>query len=86
MFGLVNPFGKSILSNPEITKPITQKIYRSILVFYTSPLSRGKKVSIDKYQGIVQNIDLWYVKLKSQNKAIYIPTSFIYDQAIEIFD
>jgi hypothetical protein len=82
-FKLLNPFKQNNLTNTEITKPLMQKIYKSVLVLYTAPVYCGRKVVIDKYSGIVQDMNLWYVKLKSKNRSIFIPTSFIYDKVIE---
>lgn len=82
----LNPFKQNNVTNSEITKPLMQKIYKSFLVLYTAPIFTGKKVSVDKYSGVVQDINLWYVRLKSNNKAIFIPTSFIYDKVIETQD
>lgn len=86
LLGLLNPFRQNNLTNSEITKPLMQKIYKSFIVLYTAPIVKGKKLAIDKYGGVVQSIDLWYLKLKSQHKTIYIPTSFIYDKIVESMD
>lgn len=61
-----------------------QKIYKSFIVLCTAPLSIGRKVSVDRYEGVVQNMGLWYVKLRSRSRQVYIPTSFIYDKIIEV--
>ena len=83
LFNFLNPFKQNNLTNSEITKPLMQKIYKSVLVLYTAPVYTGRKVVIDKYSGIVQDMNLWYVKLKSQNRIIFIPTSYVYDKVIE---
>jgi len=83
---LLNPFKQNNLTNSEITKPLMQKIYKSALVLYTSPLQVGKKIAVDRYAGVVQNINLWYIKLQSNRRSIFIPTSFIYDKIIETQD
>lgn len=80
----LNPFKPNSPSNTEVAKPLVQKIYKSFIVLYTSPISKGMKVGIDKYGGMVQNIDLWYCKLSSKGEFIYIPTSFIYDKVIRV--
>lgn len=84
LLGFFNPLRTSNLANSEITKPLMQKIYKSFIVLYTAPLSIGRKVSVDRYEGVVQNMSLWYVKLKSRSRHIYIPTSFIYDKVVEV--
>lgn len=82
--GFFNPFNSPNLMTSEITKPLVQKIYKSFIVLYTSPLYVGRKVTIDKYSGCVANANLWYIKLIDKNRSIYIPTSFIYDKIVEI--
>lgn len=82
--GLFNPFKQNNLASSEITKPLVQKIYKSFIVLYTAPLSVGRKISVDRYEGVVQNMNLWYVKLRSRSRHIYIPTSFIYDKIVEV--
>ncbi len=84
MLNFFNPFRLKILTNTEISKPLYTKLYKSLLALYTVPFSKGDRVSIDKYSGVVQRIDIWYLKLKSQNRYVFIPTSFIYDQTIEV--
>lgn len=86
MFKLLNLFRRSVTNNQELTRPLSQKIYRSLLMLYTAPFRNGNKVSIDRYSGVVQRMDLWYVKLRSTGKCIFIPTSFIYDKTIEIIE
>lgn len=86
MFGFLSPFKQGIISNTEVTKPLSQKIYKSFLMLYSAPFSRGDKIAIDKYEGIVQRMDLWYLKIKSKNRCVFIPTSFIYDKTVEVFD
>ena len=81
-----NPFRQNNLTTSEITKPLMQKIYKSILVLYTSPIQIGKKITVDKYAGVVRYINLWYVKLQTNKRSIFIPTSFIYDKVIETQD
>ncbi len=82
----LNPFKQNNLANSEITKPLMQKIYKSILVLYTSPIQTGKKIAVDRYSGVVKDINLWYVKLQTSKRSIFIPTSFIYDKIIETQD
>ncbi|KAI5151391.1 hypothetical protein ENBRE01_2107 [Enteropsectra breve] len=79
-------FGKKVLGNSDISRPLTQKLYKSMIVLCTSPLKAGTQTSIDKYSGIVKSTSLWYCQLRSKNKRIYIPTSFIYDKIIEIHE
>ena len=86
MFGFLNLFSKNTMVNSEISKPLTQKIYKSFIVLYTASFSIGKKIFVEKYQGIVQNLNLWYLKLKTKNSTVYMPTSFIYDKIIEIYE
>lgn len=84
LLGLFSPFKRTNVPNSVITRPLMQKIYKSFIVLCTAPLSIGKKVSVDRYEGVVQNMSLWYVKLKSRCRHVYIPTSFIYDKIIEV--
>lgn len=84
MFKFLSPFRRGAFSNTDVAKSLYQKLYKSLLVLYTVPFNKGDRVFIDKYNGIVQKIDLWYIRLKSQNKFVFVPTSFIYDQPIEI--
>lgn len=86
MFGLLRPFKLGIVKNPEVTKPLTQKIFRSLLVLYSAPFSRGDRVAIDRYTGVVQGMGLWYLKVRGAGRVVYIPTSFIYDKTIEVFE
>lgn len=82
---LFKPFKQSnTLANSEVAKPLLQKFYKSIIVLYTSPICRGDKIVIDRYNGMVQDINVWYCKLVSKNEITYIPTSFIYDKTITI--
>lgn len=83
-FHFLNPFKQNNVSSSEITRPLMQKIYKSFIVLYTAPISKGMKVDIDKYGGMVHSIDIWYCKLSSKNEYVYIPTSFIYDKVIKI--
>jgi len=80
----INPFKRQNLANTEITKPLMQKIYKSLIVLYTSPISLNQTVAVDRYSGKVKSINLWYTTLVSKHKRIYIPTSFIYDKIIEV--
>ncbi|KAI4291605.1 hypothetical protein PAPHI01_0879 [Pancytospora philotis] len=86
MLGLLNVFRRNVIGNPEVSRPLSQKVYRSLLMLYTAPFGRGNKITIDRYTGVVQQMDLWYLKLKSQNKCVFIPTSFIYDKTIEVYE
>ena len=86
MFSLFHPLMNKIIAKADISKPLAQKISRSLFVLCTAPFSRGSKVSIDKYDGVVQKYDIWYVKLKNKNRTIFLPTSFIYDKIIEVYD
>lgn len=86
MFSLFSPFTKQIFTKSDISKPLTQKVCKSLFVMYTAPFSKGSKVSIDRFDGVVQSVNLWYVKLKSKGKSVFMPTSFIYDKIIEVYD
>lgn len=81
---LFNPFKQHNLTSTEITKPLMQKIYKSLIVLYTSPITTNQNITIDRYAGTVKSVNLWYVTLVSKQKRIYIPTSFIYDKIIEV--
>lgn len=86
MFKFLRLFKAGVANNTEVTKPLTQKIYKSFLVLYTAPFARGSKIAVEKYQGVVQGMDLWYLKLKAQNRCIFIPTSYVYDKTVEVFE
>ncbi|KAI5168672.1 hypothetical protein PAEPH01_0318 [Pancytospora epiphaga] len=86
MFRFFSPFKRGILSNSEVTRPLSQKIYRSFIMLYTAPFTKGDKITIERYTGVVQRMDIWYLKLKSINKCVYIPTSHIYDKSIEVYE
>lgn len=86
MLWFLSPLKAGVIGNPEVTRPLTQKIYRSLIMLYTSPFGRGDKILVDRYQGVVQGMGMWYLRLKSSNKTVFIPTSFIYDKPIELFD
>lgn len=81
---LLNPFRQSSLTASEVARPLVQKIYKSFIVLYTSPLCPGRRVTIDKYAGCVGSVNLWYVKLVSKHRSVYIPTSFVYDRVVEV--
>lgn len=86
MLSFFTPLKRGILNNAEVTRPLSQKIYRSFIMLYTAPFSRGDKITVERYTGVVQRMDVWYLKLKSPNKCVYIPTSHIYDKTIEVYE
>ena len=85
MFSIFGPLRK-VMSTSDVARPLAQKLFRGLLVLYTAPFSRGDNVVIDKYQGIVQHMDLWYLRLKSHKKYVFLPTSFVYDRVVEVFE
>lgn len=86
MFSFFKPFRYGIVKNPEVTKPLTQKVFRSLVVLCSAPFARGDKITVDRYTGVVQRMDLWYLKIRRTGRVVYIPTSFIYDKTIEVFE
>lgn len=86
-----NTVSNTVTNNAEVTKPLSQKIFKSIFTLYTAPFGRGDNISIEKYSGIVQYMNMWYVKISTTTnskykKSIYIPTSYIYDKTIEVYE
>ncbi len=75
---------KMLLVDNSFHKEIQNKILKSAFVLFTVPFKRGNKVKIDKYSGSVQSINLFYMKLNNRSRNIYIPTSFIFDEIIEV--
>lgn len=76
----------TLYKNSIIDKSIIENVCKSAIVLSTYPLSLNKKVSIDKYEGILKDYNFWYITLHKKNSIIYVPTFKVYNSVYEIFD
>ncbi|OQS53733.1 hypothetical protein EHP00_753 [Ecytonucleospora hepatopenaei] len=73
-------------NNADLTKVLKDKMYKSAFVYITKPFAVGSKITIEgnssSYSGTVEDVNLFYVKLREYRKETFVPTSFIYDKVI----
>ena len=83
---LIPSFFSIAKNDATISKPIKEKLFKSVFVMCTAPFKTGSCISVDGYSGTVQSMNLFYVKLKNYRRTIYMPTSNLYDKVIEETD
>ncbi|KAH9411693.1 hypothetical protein HK407_04g08030 [Ordospora pajunii] len=65
-------------------KVLTDDFYKGAMAFATCPFGVGDRIRIDKYDGVVKDMSFWYLVLERPKGYVYIPTSHVYNTAIEL--
>jgi hypothetical protein len=67
-------------------KEILANTFVGLFIVLTKPFKRGAIISVGGYRGIVQSIDVRYVKLRSMNESseILVPLSIVYSTPIVV--
>ena len=65
-------------------KDTLSNLISGILVLIYRPFNINDAIIVDKYEGIVENINLRYTEIKQDNKKILIPNAFLFSKPITI--
>ncbi|CAD27019.1 hypothetical protein [Encephalitozoon cuniculi GB-M1] len=68
-----------------VPKVLTDNLYKGAVALATRPFDVGDRVKVDKYDGVVKDVSLWYVMLERGKGYVFIPTSHIYNAVVELF-
>lgn len=75
------------LLKPSALAPPTSLIdnlYKGTVALSTKPFTIGSTIKIDKYDGVVRNMNIWYLTLERSKGYVYIPSSHVYNSVIEV--
>lgn len=67
-----------------LPKTLIDNFYKGMVALTTRPFDVGDKIRIDKYDGVVKDINFWYLKLDKGKGYVFIPTSHVYNAVIEL--
>lgn len=63
---------------------LTDNFYKGVIALATHPFDVGDKIKIDKYDGVVKNINFWYLTLDRGKGYVFIPTPHVYNAVVEV--
>lgn len=67
-------------------KGLVSNLYTSFLRVSFSPFKKGDYIRTQGHEGVVQDMDFMYLRLLRRDKAyVFIPTSSVYKNIIEVF-
>lgn len=67
------------------SKSLANKFYNSLLTILNSPFKKGDFIKTQGQEGIVEDINFRFLKLKKKDKVyVFIPTASVFKNIIEI--
>lgn len=78
-------FAAALLKPSSLVLPsfLIDNIYRGVVALAVRPFDVGDKIKVDKYDGVVKSVSLWYLTLERGKGYVFIPTSHVYNTVIE---
>jgi hypothetical protein len=69
-----------------LPKTVVDNFYKSLVALSTRPFEVGNRIKIDRYDGVVKDVNFWYLTLEKSRGYVFIPTSHVYDSVIELYE
>ena len=66
-------------------RDVLSNLVAGVLILLYRPFSRGDRISVTGFEGVVSHIDLRYTRLQCDNNVVLIPNSNLFTNPITVF-